>query len=300
MTPDETEGRPVAQETSSWHRRLLGQQLRALRKTAGLSAQAVADHMETSSASWITRIEKGQRGIQLRDVTRLLDLYEVSDEPTRQDLLEMARQVKQRGWWQPYRSTLPERYVDYIGLEAAASHIRNAELDVVPGLLQTEAYMRELLSHSVDASSTEEIESRVKARLGRQSSILNSQTRVEFLLDESVLHRVVGGPALMREQLEHLARAGEESGLSIRLLPFEHGTHAGSSGSVVLLDFATMTPPVACIEHMAGTMFLEGATDIQTCNETWAYMSTWALSESDTRERLAAAAETFRKKADQA
>jgi len=300
MNPDETEGSPVAQETSSWHRRLLGQQLRSLRTAAGLSAQAVAEHMQTSSASWITRIEKGQRGIQLRDVTRLLDLYQVGDEATREDLLEMARQVRQRGWWQPYKTVLPERYVDYIGLEAAASRIRNAELDVVPGLLQTEAYMRELLSHSMDVFSAEEVESRVKARLGRQSSVLNSQTQVEILLDESVLHRVVGGPVLMCEQLAHLARAGGEAGLTLRLLPFERGTHAGFSGSVVLLDFATMAPPVACIEHVAGTMFLEGATDLEACNETWAYMGEWALSETDTLERLVEAAEAFEKKADQA
>lgn len=290
----------MAPETSSWHQRLLGQQLRSLRTAAGLSAQAVADHMETSSASWITRIERGQRGIQLRDVTRLLDLYQVDDETTRANLTGMARQVRQHGWWQPYKTVLPERYVDYISLEAAASCIRNAELHVVPGLLQTEAYMRELLSHSMEAFSDEEVSSRAKARLERQHRILSSGTKVEILLDESVLYRVVGGPELMREQLDSMTRAGEETGLTIRLLPLERGAHAGASDSVSLLSFPNMMQPVAYIEHVAGNLFIEDATALEACNKTWNYMGTWALSEAESRERLTAAAEAFGRKADEA
>lgn len=274
-------------QTPTFRRLLLGQRLRELRASAGLTAKVVSETLEVA-ASWVTRIENGERGIQLRDLRRLCDLYEVQDPQIREHLLDLARQAKNPGWWDPYKNALPPKYTDYIGLESAASRVRNAELVVSPGLLQTESYARALLLHGMHAFTPEEVESRVAVRLQRQQHLLDrSDVQLDVILDESVLHRIVGGPSVMWKQVAHMLACAERNNVTIRVLPLADGVHAGSSGSFVILDFAAEAmAPVPYVETVAGDLYLEKGSDIEVCTDVWSYMAERALSVSDSTKLL--------------
>ncbi|WP_159944002.1 MULTISPECIES: helix-turn-helix transcriptional regulator [unclassified Nocardiopsis] len=281
--------------TPTFRRLLLGRELRELRETRGLTAKAVSSEMEVAP-SWVTRIENGQRGIQIRDLKRLFELYRVDDDRKKEKLLELARQAKQQGWWEPYKSTLPPRYADYVGLESSACSIRNTEVIVVPGLLQTEGYARHLLTHGMHDFTPEEVESRLRVRLQRQQNLLDrsQETRLDAILDEAVLRRQVGGPQIMREQLAHLLDSAERDNITLRILPLASGVHAGASGSFVILDFpAAAMDPIPYIETVAGDLYLEKHSDIELCEETWRYLWGQALSPADSRRLVAEIMKTY-------
>src|SRR5699024_8905433 len=208
------------------------------RRTSPRPARQTVSGALRMAASWVTRVENGERGIQMRDLRRLFDLYGVQDPAVKEHLLDLARQARAQGWWDPYKSTLPRKSGDSIGLGSAASRVRKAELVVVPGLLQTEAYARHLLPHGMHAFTPEEVESRVAVRLQRQQNLLRrSDAHLEVILDESVLRRVVGDFAVMRDQLAHTLTCAEQSNVTLRVLPLANGVHAGTSGSFVILDY---------------------------------------------------------------
>jgi transcriptional regulator with XRE-family HTH domain len=273
----------------------LGRELRELREAKDLTAKSVSSELEVAP-SWVTRIENGQRGIQIRDLKRLFDLYGVDDPERKDKLLELARQAKQQGWWDPYKSTLPPRYADYVGLESSASSIRNAEMIVVPGLLQTEDYARYLLTHGMHDFTEEELESRARVRLQRQRNLLDrsEETRLDAILDESVLLRQVGSAAIMRDQLAHLLSSAELDNVTLRILPLASGVHAGASGSFVILDFpGNATGPIPYIETVAGDLYLEKPTDIGTCEATWHYLSGQALSPAESGAAITGIMEAY-------
>lgn len=288
----------MSSQTPTFRRMLLGHRLRELRTSTGLTAKAVSEELEVA-ASWVTRIENGERGIQIRDLRRLFDLYDVQDSAVKEHLLDLARQAKVQGWWDPYKSTLPPKYADYIGLESAASRVRNAELVVVPGLLQTEAYARALLQHGMHAFTSEEVESRVAVRLRRQQNLLQrSEAHLEVILDESVLRRVVGNSAVMRHQLAHILTCAEQSNVTIQILPLANGAHAGTSGSFVILDYpAESMASIPYVETVAGDLYLEKRGDIDTCNEVWNYMADRSLTEADSTMLLTQTMKTYEEQA---
>lgn len=285
-------------QTPTFRRMLLGHRLRELRTSTGLTAKTVSEELEVA-ASWVTRIENGERGIQIRDLRRLFDLYGVQDSAVKEHLLDLARQARAQGWWDPYKSTLPPKYADYIGLESAASRVRNAELVVVPGLLQTEAYARHLLTHGMHAFTPEEVESRVAVRLQRQQNLLRrSDAHLEVILDESVLRRVVGDFAVMRDQLAHTLTCAEQSNVTLRVLPLANGVHAGTSGSFVILDYpAEAMASIPYVETVAGDLYLEKGSDIDTCDEVWRYMADRALTETDSIMMLTQTMKTYEEEA---
>lgn len=284
-----------SETTPTFRRLLLGRELRELREAKGFTAKTVSNEMEVA-ASWVTRIENGQRGIQTRDLKRLFELYDVSDEGKKEKLLELSRQAKQQGWWEPYRSTLPPRYTDYVGLESSACAIRNTEVIVVPGLLQTEGYAHHLLTHGMHDFTSEEVQSRLRVRLQRQQNLVNrpDKTRLDAILDEAVLHRQVGGSEIMRDQLSHLIDSAESDNVTLRLLPLTSGVHAGASGSFVILDFpGAAMDPIPYIETVAGDLYLEKRSDIETCEATWSYLQGQALSPTDSVAKVAEIMKTY-------
>lgn len=283
MWPGCNERSHVADTSSPTFRRLLlGRALRELREDNGMTAEAVGDALDVTTP-WITRIETGQRGIQLRDLKRLFQLYKVTDDQQKQRLLELARSAKQQGWWHSYKNTLPPRYADYIGLEASASSVRNVELIVVPGLLQTADYARALLTHGLKDYTAEEVERRVQVRLKRQESLTQTEApHVHAILDEAVLRRQVGSAETMHHQLDHVLETAGLPNVTVQIIPLASGTHAGSSSSFVVLDFpGTATDPIPYIETVAGDLYLEKHSDIQTCEHAWTFLAEHALSPDD-------------------
>jgi len=235
-------------------RRQLGMELRRLREAAGVTIDQVAERLECS-ASKISRIETGQSGVTTRDVRDILQVYQVPEEAA-DILLQFSREARQKGWWHLYGAVLTGAYV---GLEAAADAIRSYEALVVPGLLQTEDYARAMFRAGRPDIDPVEIDKRVRVRMARQSLLIQDEPLdLWIVLDEAVLHRPVGGQSVMRRQLDHLVTSGEQPNITLQVLPFSAGAHAGMDGTFTMLLYEE--PPnqnVVFAANAAGGLFLE-------------------------------------------
>jgi transcriptional regulator with XRE-family HTH domain len=224
------------------HRRLIVE-LKRLREERGLSREQVAERIGTSETS-IFRYEKGETRPQPAVVAAMLDVYGAT-AAERDELLEMARDARKRGWWHRHRQSLKPGFDSYIGLEAAASIVRTYEAQTVPGLLQAEAYARANIVATSLNMVPAEIEERLSVRLSRQDLITRSTDRVQLVavLDEAVLRRQVGGPEAMREQIRHLIDMAALPNVVIHVLPFAAGAHPGMEGPFCLLSFPEPDDP---------------------------------------------------------
>lgn len=241
-------------------RRRLGAELRQHREAAGVTIETVAERLECS-ASKISRIETGHTMASVRDVRDMLEIYGVTGAE-RDELIQIAREARQKGWWHPYSTVLTGAYV---GLEAAAGSIRAYEQQVVPGLLQTEEYARALIRAARPDITAEEVEKRVRVRRNRQS-LLSQDDPIDLwvVLDETVVSRPVGGDAVMRAQLEYLVKAADLPNVTLQILPFEAGAHAGMDGTFTILDFPEPgDPAVVYAENATGGLFLEKPEELQ-------------------------------------
>ncbi|OLB74564.1 MAG: transcriptional regulator [Actinobacteria bacterium 13_2_20CM_2_71_6] len=235
-------------------RRRLGLELRRLREAAGITIDKVAERLECSSSK-ISRIETGHTGASPRDVRDMLVVYGVAGAAA-EELVQVAREARQKGWWHLYGTVLTGAYV---GLEAAASWICAYEAQVVPGLLQVAEYARTMICRARPDISEGEVERRVHVRMARQSLVTQDDPlRLWVVLDEAVFHRMVGGPTVMRRQLDHLAMVAELPNVTLQVLPFAAGAHAGMDGSFAILGYEDPADPdVVFAENAAGGLFLE-------------------------------------------
>jgi len=241
-------------------RRRLGAELRDRREKAGITIEGVADLLECS-ASKVSRIETGHTTATVRDVRDMLGIYGVTGAEC-DELIQIAREARQKGWWHPYSPVLAGAYV---GLEAAAGSIRAYEQQTVPGLLQTEDYARAMIRSARPDWDADEVDQRVRVRLGRQS-LLRQDDPIEVwvVLDETVISRPVGGDAVMRDQLERLVEAADRPNVTLQILPFEVGAHAGMDGTFTILGFPEPgDPDVVYAENATGGLFLEKRDELQ-------------------------------------
>jgi transcriptional regulator with XRE-family HTH domain len=274
-------------------RRELGALLKALRNEKGWTAEQVADRMLISTSK-LSRLETGQRGASARDVRDLCDLYEVDDEQ-RQHLLQLAREGKQRAWWQPL--ALP--YSTYVGLEAAATSIRDYGLGIMPGLLQTADYGRAIVRAAVPKWVPEVVEQRVEGRMARQQLLHSDRPpRFEALVDESVLHRVVGSPAIMQAQLERLLELSELPNVTLRVIPYQAGALPAGNNKFIILGFAQATvSDVVFIEGLTGDLYLEDPRDVEIYELTFRTLTHLAASPEATRDIITAMIPNYRARA---
>ena len=246
-------------------RRELGALLRSLRTEAGWTAEQVAERLGVSPSK-MSRLETGQRGASPQDIRRLCDLYKV-DVDQRRHLTELASGGKQRAWWQPLG--LP--YSTYVGLEAEARSISDYGLGIIPGLLQTPEYARAIVRAAVPTWTPDIVEQRVRGRIARQRLLLSrSAPAFETVLDESVLHRVVGSPAIMEAQLRRLEELSELPHVTIRVIPYEAGALPAGNNKFILLRFEQPTvSDIVFIEGLTGDLYLDEATEVETYNATF-------------------------------
>ena len=244
-------------------RMLLGGQLRRLREAAGMTPEQ-AGYEIRASRSKISRLENGRVKLKSRDVTDLLTLYGVTDEDTRSKFLALVRQSNTEDWWRKYSDILPDWFETYVGLEAAAATIRSFEVQFVHGLFQTEDYAR-AVSRLRKTASDDEIERRVALRLKRQELLSRpNPPYIWSVMDEAVLRRVVGGPAVMRAQFRHLIEVAEFPQVTLQVVPFARGVHSGESGSFTVLRFAERyLPDVVYIEQLTGATYLDQRSDVE-------------------------------------
>ncbi len=261
-------------------RRRLGLILRGLREKADLTGEEVGTKVERSG-SWVSRVETGRVGTRGRDLNELLDLYQVVDPAVRDELLGLAREGKQRGWWSKYADTLSGAYATYIGFEAEAAELLGYETLVMHGLLQTEDYARAIFGAAEPPNTPDEIESKVKVRIQRQQEALTGPkrlTKLWVILDESVLRRRIGGPEVLRDQLKHLLDVSNYTNVTIQTISFDAGPHPGLIGSFSLVRFPSSDDPdIAYIEGVTGGIFAE-AEDALSYQEVFDHLRAAALS----------------------
>lgn len=245
-------------------RLVLGGHLRRLREEAGITTERAAVVIR-GSHSKISRMEHGRVGFKERDIADLLTLYGVIDSAEREALLRLARNSSLPGWWQSYSDILPHWVEPYFGLEAAASFIREYELQFVPGLLQTEAYARAVIRLGTSVAE-EEIVRRAQARISRQE-ILRRQTppKIWAVLDESALHRMIGGPEVMKEQLRHLLGMCDHPAVTVQILPFSAGAHRAMGGAFTILRYDEPDlRDVVFIEQLTSALYLDKQADVES------------------------------------
>ena len=271
-------------------RMLLGGQLRRLREAAGVTPDR-AGYEIRASRSKISRLENGRVKLKSRDVTDLLTFYGVTDEDVRSKFLSLVRQSNAQDWWRKYSDILPDWFETYVGLEAAASTIRSFEVQFVHGLFQTEDYAR-AVTRQRRAAPADEIERRVALRLKRQELLTRpSPPTIWSVMDEAVLRRAVGGPAVMRAQLRHLIEVAEFPHVTMQVVPFASGVHAAESGSFTVLRFDERDlPDVVYMEQLTGAVYLDQRSDVEHYLEVVDELSSVALTPAATMrfiERIA-------------
>jgi len=258
---------------------LVGLQLHRFREAAGITPDQAAYEIR-ASRSKISRMENGLVRFKERDVTDLLTLYGITDEKTRSGLVTLTRQANTAGWWSKYGDIMADWFQSYLGLETAASVIRTFELQFVHGLFQTEDYARAVTMLGHTTAPAEEIDRRVSLRLKRQD-LLNGPTppQVWSVLDEGALRRPVGGPAVMRAQLERLVEMSKLRHVTIQVVPFSRGGHAAAGGSFTVLRFSEPeVPDVVYIEQLTSALYLDKPEDVEHYLEVMNHLSTEALT----------------------
>ena len=258
-----TESRTPAGGGPTVQRMLVGARLRRLRTDSGLSRDQAAQTIRASE--WkIHRLENGQVGFKERDLIDLLHLYQVTDPSEVADFLTLAREANTPGWWHHYGDVLPQWFRTYVDLESAATLIRTYEGQFVPGLLQTDDYIRAVVRGAHLEESGEEVGRRVRLRMARQTLLTRDQPpRLWAVIDEAALRRPVGGPEVMRGQLERLIEATKLPNITLQLLPFNSGAHPAMVGSFAVLRFPDQElPDVVYLEHLTSALYLNKPDEV--------------------------------------
>ena len=273
--------------------RRLALELLRRREAAGLTREEAARQLEWSTST-IFRIETGRSRPQPGNVRVLLELYGVSG-PERDGLIRLAREARQPGWWHSFRDVLPNPYEVFIGLEAGAASIRNFEPVVVPGLLQTEEYARQMSRGGPRELDRDDIERRVQVRMERQRILgREDRPRLWAVIDEAVIRRVVGSPEVMREQLRHVIECAEQGKTTLQVVPFSAGAHAGTTGPFVIIDFPEPTDPaVVYVETLAGDLYLEERADVDRYTLAFDWLLAVALYSDDSMRLVQQAADAM-------
>ena len=258
-----TESRTQGGGGPTVQRMLVGARLRRLRTEMELTREEAAEAIRASE--WkIHRLENGQVGFKERDLVDLLRLYEVTDPEEVADFLALAREANTPGWWQHYGDVLPQWFRTYVDLEAAAALIRTYEGQFVPGLLQTDDYIRAVVQGAHLEDSSDEVGRRVRLRMARQIVLTREQPpRLWAVVDEAALRRPVGGREVMRGQLERLIEATKLPNVTLQVLPFDAGAHPAMVGSFSILRFPEQElPDVVYLEHLTSAIYLNKPEEV--------------------------------------
>jgi transcriptional regulator with XRE-family HTH domain len=257
-------------------RRRLALELRRLREAAKLTCEEVAEQLECS-ASKISRVETGRVSVSPRDVRDMLEIYGVPGLQ-RDALVQLARESRQKGWWHAYADSLQPHVATYLGMESAASEIRIYEVNLIPGLLQTEEYARAVLTAGTVSSPRSDVERQVALKMERQRLAMTSP-KVWAVLDEAALRRQVGGPEVMRVQLEYLRELGSLRNVRLQIIPFGGGAHPAMGRPFIILAFGEEADPdVVYLKNLTGALWVENVEEVDRYNVFFNHLQATALS----------------------
>jgi transcriptional regulator with XRE-family HTH domain len=267
----------ASEQSPTVRRRRLALELRRLRESAKLTCEEVAERMECS-ASKISRVETGRVSVSPRDVRDMLEIYGTSPDQ-RDSLVQLARESRQKGWWHAYGDTVQPHFATYLGLESAASEIRIYEVCLIHGLLQTEDYARAVITAGMVNSPRADIERHVALRMERQRVSKATPPKVWVVLDEAALRRQVGGPEVMRVQLEYLLELAALPNVSLQVIPFGGGAHPAMGRPFVVLVFGERADPdVVYLEDLTSALWVENVDEVDRYNVFFNHLRATALS----------------------
>lgn len=262
-------------------------QLRQIREHRGLSIPEAA-RLLNRDPSAVSKAETGNRGIRRPALENMLDRYGISDEALREHLFALARDSYKKGWWQQHGGMLSPETMDLISLEADALSMEFFELTLIPGLLQTEAYARAVISVGFAGQAPERLDRLVAIRLKRQEVLTKSDPpRLLAIIDEAALRRQVGSPEVMRGQLRKLITLSGLAHVTLQVLPFSTGEHGGMTGGFKILRVGEIGDlSVVVVDSLTQISYREQDHEIHAYSAAFSHLSTTALPESDSRELI--------------
>ncbi|MET8830985.1 helix-turn-helix transcriptional regulator [Streptomyces sp. NPDC004610] len=268
-------------------RRKLGSELRRLREAAKVGmddAGAAIDGDKTK----ISRIENGRQGIRPLEIKELCKLYSVADERVVTALLTLARESRKKSWWQQYSDVLSPDFQQRLALETDAVRIYAFHTMVIPGLLQTREYAEAVIRGSGRHTPDLEIETSVNFRMERQA-IFDRPEAPQYVcvLDEAVLHREVGSPRVMSQQLRHLVDAAGRPGVGVQIVPYSQGPYAGFEGPFTIYSYPDpMELDVVGLEYLEGALYLEEGSPVEAYRRSFDHIRAAALSSRQSMELI--------------
>ena len=272
--------------TPTGRRRRLGAELRRLREAAGLTIDRVAEELECSPSK-VSRIETGQVSATPRDVRDMLGLYGV-DDARLEAMVQVAREARQRGWWQKFVD-VPDGVPAYVGLETAATSIDVYMALLVPALLQTADYARAVIGAVRPDLPGGEIDRRVELRMRRQALLDQEHPpALRVLLDDTVLRRPVGGSAVMAAQRRRLLADADRPAVTLQVLEVTAGAHAGMDGPFTIFGFpAAAERDVVALDSAADALYLEDPEDVARYRRVFELLLPAALPPEASAELIA-------------
>jgi hypothetical protein len=241
----------------------------------------------------VSKIENARVSVMPRDARKLLDIYGVTEGQERDLLLSLARESRERGWWQRYGETVPEWFATYVGLEAEAVTISAYQAEIVPGLLQTQRYAAALHRAALMNVTEDEIERHVAVRMERQARLRERDApQLWVVLNEAVIRRIVGERAIMHEQLARLAEAASAPNITLQVLPFSAGAHASMDSAFSILGFDPPTDgEIVYFEHPTCSLYLEKSDEVARYRLVYEHLRAASLSLDESRRLIARGAE---------
>jgi hypothetical protein len=263
-----------------------------LRETLGLTLDEVSAKAEPGAITTarLSRLETARTAAKPADVELLLDLYGVDDRELRTALLALTREGARRGWWQSYRGVLSPVYEDLISLEAEASSVRTWQMGVIPGLLQTGEYAREIITATAMSEAvTERVDALVEVRLARQA-VLTRDNPVELwaIIGEAALTARCVGEGVMRDQLGRLIALSRRPNITIQVLPSDAPPHVGQMGSYTILGFEDHPDlDVGHVESLTAILYIEERDQVAVYRNAFERLRAAALSVEESAARIA-------------
>ncbi|WP_406360354.1 helix-turn-helix transcriptional regulator [Streptomyces sp. NBC_00715] len=266
---------------------VLGRRLLDLRERAGLKREEAARILRVAPAT-VRRMEMAEVSLKIPYLQLLLKSYGVSDEEA-EAFVQLAEDANKPGWWQRFHDILPDWFSMHVSLEGAAALLRSYEPHFVPGLMQTEDYARGVMkAGAIGQTRPEDIERHVALRMQRQDLLVREDApRIWAVMDETALLRPIGGPEVMRAQIDKLLEVTELPNVTLQVMPFANGPHPGTYGPFVLFRFAMPElPDMVYSEYLTGAVYLDARSEVATHLEVMDRMAAQAATAHRTKEIL--------------
>lgn len=274
----------------------LAASLKELRERAELRQEQAVEQLKRGAGRWsrskLSRIENREHSVKPREVEQLLDAFGVTDASVREELLQLANDSREQGWWLSFSNELPKGVLPLVSIEGGLVGLRDFQNQLVHGLLQTADYARAVMNSVYPGEfSPAELERRIAARMARQQVLTReSPPRMHFILDQTILDRGVGRPSVMRDQLRKLLDMTENPDITIQILPNTGGS-PGLEGPFSILSLPEPVPDIGYTEGPAGSLYIEDREHVRACTLRFGALTKLALSRADSIDAISKAME---------